>query len=193
MGAWPVYYVWPMPSHFIFEHSQGWLTLANHHTAHWPRRSVTWPESVGWRCSGFYSSDPDTAMHTGICETELLHIRWMILKLVLVTDGWGISSGTGLRCHSTSLTISQLWFKWWLGAVRQQAIAWANVDSWARSLSSYGIKRPQCVYTPQDTIFHMFDSYFYICKHLILITLSQSFLWALFFGHTLILRVTLFP
>ena len=24
--------------------------------------------------------------------------------------------------------ISQLWFRWWLGAVRQQAIAWTNVD-----------------------------------------------------------------
>ena len=25
-------------------------------------------------CSGFYSSDLDTAVHTGICETELLHL-----------------------------------------------------------------------------------------------------------------------
>ena len=26
------------------------------------------------------------------------------------------------------LMISQHWFRWWLGAVRQQAITWANVD-----------------------------------------------------------------
>ena len=25
MGAWPVYYMWPMPSHFIFEQSDNWL------------------------------------------------------------------------------------------------------------------------------------------------------------------------
>ena len=35
MGAWPVYYVWPMPSHFIFESLDNWL---NTHKAdwHWP-------------------------------------------------------------------------------------------------------------------------------------------------------------
>ena len=32
------------------------------------------------------------------------------------------------KCHWTSLMISQHWFRWWLGAVRQQAITWANVD-----------------------------------------------------------------
>ena len=30
--------------------------------------------------------------------------------------------------HWTSLMISQHWFRLWLGAVRQQAITWANVD-----------------------------------------------------------------
>ena len=32
------------------------------------------------------------------------------------------------ECHSTLLMISQHWFSEWLGAVRQQAIAWADVD-----------------------------------------------------------------
>ena len=32
------------------------------------------------------------------------------------------------ECHSTLVMISQHWFREWLGAVRQQAIAWANVD-----------------------------------------------------------------
>ena len=32
------------------------------------------------------------------------------------------------ECHSTLLMISQHWVRWWLGAVRQQAITWANVD-----------------------------------------------------------------
>ena len=32
------------------------------------------------------------------------------------------------ECHGTSPIISQHWFRYWLGAVRQQAINWANVD-----------------------------------------------------------------
>ena len=30
--------------------------------------------------------------------------------------------------YNTSLVISQQWFRQWLGAVKQQAITWANVD-----------------------------------------------------------------
>ena len=57
----------------------------SHHSAHWPRRSVTWLESVGWRCSGFYSSDPDTAMHTGIWEMELLEVMSHRPQLPIIT------------------------------------------------------------------------------------------------------------
>ena len=32
------------------------------------------------------------------------------------------------ECHKTSSVISQHWFRKWLDAVRQQAIAWANVN-----------------------------------------------------------------
>ena len=32
------------------------------------------------------------------------------------------------ECHWTLLMISQHWLRWWLGAVRQQAITWANFD-----------------------------------------------------------------
>ena len=32
------------------------------------------------------------------------------------------------ECHKTLVLISQHWFRSWLGAVRQQAISWANVD-----------------------------------------------------------------
>ena len=43
------------------------------------------------------------------------------------------------ECHWTLLMISQHWFRYWLGAVRQQAITWANVDSdpW-RHMTSLG-------------------------------------------------------
>ena len=80
MGAWPVYYVWPMPSHFIFESPDNWLIT---HKADW-----RWPiiilligrdgQSRGQRAFaggvlGFTHRIPITAMHTGICETELLY------------------------------------------------------------------------------------------------------------------------
>ena len=42
------------------------------------------------------------------------------------------NSSTGeIQRHKTSLLliISQHWFRWWLGAVRYQTIAWASVDS----------------------------------------------------------------
>ena len=32
------------------------------------------------------------------------------------------------ECHSTPLMISQHWFRWWLGAIKQQSVTWANVD-----------------------------------------------------------------
>ena len=32
------------------------------------------------------------------------------------------------ECHWIFQTINQYWFRWWLGAVKQQVSAWANVD-----------------------------------------------------------------
>ena len=32
------------------------------------------------------------------------------------------------ECQTTPLMMSQHWFRWWIGAVRQGAITWANVD-----------------------------------------------------------------
>ena len=79
MGAWPVYYVWPLPSHLIFESSDNWLHT---HTAdrRWPitmlligrHDQARAQRALAGGCSGFYSSDLDTAVHPGICETELL-------------------------------------------------------------------------------------------------------------------------
>ena len=43
------------------------------------------------------------------------------------------------ECQWTLLMRSQHWFRWWLGAVRQQAITWANVDSdLCRHMASLG-------------------------------------------------------
>ena len=42
----------------------------------------------------------------------------------------------------TVLTVSQHWFRYWFGAIRQQAIAWTN-QCWQRAMSPYGIIMPQ--------------------------------------------------
>ena len=50
------------------------------------------------------------------------------------------------ECHRTLLMISQHWFRWWLGAVRQQASTWANVDSVpCRLMASLGHNMLICI------------------------------------------------
>ena len=45
-------------------------------------------------------------------------LYWLVSENLLMTDD----------CQRTLLMISQHWFRYWFGAVRQQAIAWTNVD-----------------------------------------------------------------
>ena len=54
----------------------------------------------------------------------------LIFKLILVTDGCNSSREIALRWTSLdhSDDKSTYWFRYWLGAVRQQAITWTNVD-----------------------------------------------------------------
>ena len=58
------------------------------------------------------------------------NFRWLIFKPVFVIDNWGLFCDIALGWMSQDplLMISQHWFRLWLGAVRQQAITWANVD-----------------------------------------------------------------
>ena len=54
----------------------------------------------------------------------------MVFKFILAIDGWDMTLMKFLpgECLWTSLMISQHWFRQWLGAIRQQAITWANDD-----------------------------------------------------------------
>ena len=47
-------------------------------------------------------------------------------RAILMIDGWVFSYEIVLRL--TLRLISQHWFRYWLGADRQQAITWGNVD-----------------------------------------------------------------
>ena len=55
------------------------------------------------------------------CKFQSCFTDWYLQILILMI----MSSD---ECHKTLLMISQHWFRWWLGAVRQQAITWASVD-----------------------------------------------------------------
>ena len=52
-----------------------------------------------------------------VISEHMLQIKFMTTVVL-----WG-------ECHRTSLMISQHWFRYWLGAVRQQANTWLNVDT----------------------------------------------------------------
>ena len=55
--------------------------------------------------------------------------------------------------------ISQYWFRWWLGAVRQLVITWGIVDP---DMSPYGVNKPGWVLNQQ--YFH----HYHICVNLII-------------------------
>ena len=109
----------------------------------WDEKKIRWR---GWS-KYFFMEDRDTfILHLHIMLADDLMTRWfnplapgrfewnfrsVIIKLISVIGAWGISSEIAIRWmpfHLTWLAISQLWFRQWLGAVRQQAITWANVD-----------------------------------------------------------------
>ena len=68
------------------------------------------------------------------------------------------------ECHITSLTFSQHWFKWCLGAMMQEAIIWSNVDPHLQHHILCSITRTQWV-KPQhvhSAHFHRTSSVEYI-------------------------------
>ena len=72
------------------------------------------------------------------CNLELV-----FFKLISRKDVFSISCEIALgECLETSLMISQHWFRNWLGAIKQQAITWANSDP---NLCCHIITRPQWV------------------------------------------------
>ena len=75
---------------------------------------------MGWGWGGRYmfnSLDPDR------CGNNFSRV---IVKLIGVSASCEIVSC--LMPENPLLLISKHWFRWWLDAVRQQAITWANVD-----------------------------------------------------------------
>ena len=63
------------------------------------------------------------------------------------------------------LMISQHWCRWWLGAVRQQAITWANVDPvLCRHMASIGHNELMSIFTINDEPSHLHNGNSYTAK-----------------------------
>ena len=73
------------------------------------------------------------------------HFRYLIFQIISVINDWGSSCELAHRwmLREWLFMISQHWFRQWLGAVRQQAVTWANDEP--DFLSPYGVTRPQWV------------------------------------------------
>ena len=74
---------------------------------------LSWITIVGWLWDELHKQ----LHHLGYCNMSRVHVYHC-----------GTSCEITLRYHRIPWLISQHWFRWWLGAVRQQAITWANVD-----------------------------------------------------------------
>ena len=57
------------------------------------------------------------------------NLKWVILTLISKIDILSISFKiVPVGCHRTSSAISQHYFRWWRGAIKQQTITWTNGD-----------------------------------------------------------------
>ena len=79
-----------------------------------------------------------------ICITWPQCVRKVIFKLIILNSSLDTCFENTLKilsgeCHRTSLMRNQLWFRLWLGVIKQQAVTWNTVDSdLCRSMTSPG-------------------------------------------------------
>ena len=61
-------------------------------------------------------------------DLDVILKMWSSILLYLLVSSNLLMMMSSDECHRTLLMISQHCFRWWLGAVRQQAITWTSVD-----------------------------------------------------------------
>ena len=109
---------------------------------------------------------PGSLMHTSIDRPQWVNssapgrfwwnFRWVIFKLILVIDDWFISFEIALRWMSRDLTDDK--------STLVQVMAWCRQATshylsqcWPRSMSPYGVTRPQWVKTTYHWRMHWKD------------------------------------
>ena len=78
---------------------EGWATSMNGELTHWP-----------------------------LADLNKILYKWFSKWFQWLMAGASLVKLPSDECHCSLLMIRQHWIRWWLGAVRQQAITWANVD-----------------------------------------------------------------
>ena len=116
---------------------------------------VTWPQWVNVDSFCYLlNGDKRQYIMAGISLDDLRCLYWqgnwltpwifewnysyIIFKRILVISGWGISHEIALISHDQSTLVQVM-------AWRRQATSHYLSQCWPRSLSSYGVTRPQCV------------------------------------------------
>ena len=122
------------------------MILANYHDYHWTiDQDKFW--SMPWKLPAIFISRHLLVLTHWPLENwnEILGTRYLIFQIISVTDGWGISCELVLRWMSLDLTDDK--------STLVQVIVWCRQATshylsqyWPRSLSPYGITRPQWVY-----------------------------------------------
>ena len=77
-------------------------------------------------------------------STFWLNFRWVIFKQILMIDGWVISCEITLRWKSQGLTDDKSTLVQVMAWCRQAIGHYLN-QCWPRSMSPYGVTRPQCL------------------------------------------------
>ena len=87
-----------------------------------------------WRIFMFKSMYPE---EYGVVST----VQYCNIMQLLISKAFLVKYPSG-DCHGTSLIISQHWFIWQVGAVRHQAIRWANVgQGFCKHVASLGVNQ----------------------------------------------------
>ena len=107
-----------------FECIASWSTLAQ--VLAWCLMAPRHYLSQCWLVSGNICRTQIHSLSPGILDCNF---RWIILKVILMIDGWVfLVKLPSKEYHWNLLMIFHNWFRSWFGAIRQQSITWANVD-----------------------------------------------------------------
>ena len=113
---------------------------------YWLERHSPWPDlllldSVSYKIFIYWYFWAINSLALGRFK---VNFKWVIFKLTLVVNGWGISCDTALIWTSLDHTYNKSAFVQVMAWCRQATSHYLS-QCWPRSLSPYGITRPQWV------------------------------------------------
>ena len=128
------------------------------------------PKLSSWQLSGFrvstayFSHDFSITINSLAAGKSEWHFRYLIFQIISVIDGWGISCEHALRWMPLDLTDDKSTLVKVMAWCRQATSHYLS-QWWPRSLSSYGITRPQWVKIHPNYIFIQFLMNWWLGNH----------------------------